>query len=303
MFFRARRAMNRAWFDFKCRALLDTPPLPSNDDSFTLVSMTCHGELMMYLAAAKSFCHYLGSTPKIVLLSDGSLTESDQVKISTHFPNVKMMHIDDVPKGRVPKGGSWESFLLVTDIIQDSYVVQLDSDTLTMNPIPEIRECIDAGRSFTLLGDRSYPEIESMVDASRRARDNSSTMVQAVCEKSFDQLPESASLKYVRGNAGFIGFPKKSIDRERVEWFSDLMRRLVKGKWDEWGSEQVTTNLLIANLEGAYPLPSPKYLGYWAHADIPYDSASFLHFIGPYRYANGFYIKKAKQAIEALKNT
>jgi hypothetical protein len=128
-------------------------------------------------------------------------------------------------------------------------------------------------------------------------------MVQAVCERSFDQLPESSSLKYVRGNAGFIGFPKGSITREKTEFFSDLMRRIAKDKWDEWGSEQVTTNLLIANLERAYTLQSPKYLSYWAHPDVPYDEASFIHFIGPYRFSNGYYLKKAKSVIASLTGT
>jgi hypothetical protein len=303
MFFRARRAMQRAWFDFNCRALLDTPPIVSNDDSFTLVSMTCHGELMMYLLAAKSFCRNLGSTPNVILLNDGSLTKADHATITSHIPKVKILHIEDVPKGRVPKGGSWESFLLVNDIVQDSYVVQLDSDTLTINSIPEIKACIAANRSFTLLGDKSFPEIEPMIKACERSKGNLSPMVQAVCERSFDQLPEAASLKYVRGNAGFIGFPKGSITREKTEWFSDLMRRLVEDKWDEWGSEQVTTNLLIANIEGAYPLPSPKYVSYWAHPDVPYNDASFLHFIGPYRFANGYYLQQARKVIATLAST
>lgn len=292
--------MRRAWFDFNCRALLNTPPIVANDDSFTLVSMTCHGELMMYLLAAKSFCKYFGSTPNIVLLNDGSLTEADHATLKTHIPKIKILHIEDVPKGRVPKGGSWESFLLVTDVIQNSYVVQLDSDTVTTNSIPEIKACIQKNRAFTLLGDRSYPEIEPMTEASLRYKNNTSDMIQPFCERSFDQLPESASLKYVRGNAGFIGFPKQSINREKVEWFSDLMRRIAKDKWDEWGSEQVTTNLLIANLEGACALPSPKYVSYWAHTDTPYDDASFLHFIGPFRFSNGYYVKTAKRVIAAI---
>ena len=300
MFFRARRAVHRAWFDLTCRSLLDTPPMVSDDDSFTLASMTCHGELMMYLLAAKSFCFQYGRTPNIVLLDDGSLTKSDHSKIRRHLPKVNIFHIADVPKSRVPKGGSWESFLHVCDIVQDSYVVQLDSDTLTLGPIPEIRDCIESNRSFTLLGDRSYPEIEPMLEACQRFKQNLSPMVQAVCERSFDQLSEAASLKYVRGNAGLIGFPKGSLNRKKIEWFSDLMRRIAGDTWDEWGSEQVTSNLLIANTPDAVALPSPKYVSYWAHPDVPYEEAAFLHFIGPFRFANGFYLKKAKATMALL---
>jgi hypothetical protein len=127
-------------------------------------------------------------------------------------------------------------------------------------------------------------------------------MVQAVCERSFDQLPESASLKYVRGNAGFTGFAKCSMNRGKIEWFSNLMRRITKDTWDEWGSEQVASNLIIANTEGSCPLPFPKYLSYWAHIDVPYEDASFIHFIGPHRFANGLYLKSAKKVIASLTN-
>jgi hypothetical protein len=184
--------------------------------------------------------------------------------------------------------------------VKDSYVVQLDSDTLTANSIAEVAQCIDANRSFTLLGDGSHPEIEPMVSACARSKTNLSPMVQAVCERSFDQLPESASLKYVRGNAGFTGFAKGAIDREKIIWFSDLMRRIANEKWDEWGSEQVTSNLLIANSGNAHVLEFPKYLSYWAHAEVPYDDASFIHFIGPHRFSNGFYIRSARKVIAAL---
>jgi hypothetical protein len=300
MFFRARRALGRAWFDFNCRALLRTPPIHSNDDQLTLVSMLCHGEVVMYLLAAKSFCGQLGRNPKVVILDDGTLTKSDYATLQAHIPEARVVHISEVRQDRCPKGSCWERLLLISDLAKDSYVVQLDSDTLTANSITEVAQCINANRSFTLLGDGSHPEIEPMVNACARSKTSLNPMVQAVCERSFDQLPESASLKYVRGNAGFTGFAKGAIDREKIVWFSDLMRCIANEKWDEWGSEQVTSNLLIANSGNAHVLEFPKYLSYWAHADVPYDDASFIHFIGPHRFSNGFYVKSAGKIIAAL---
>jgi hypothetical protein len=150
------------------------------------------------------------------------------------------------------------------------------------------------------MGDGSYSEIETMTSACNRSKENKNPMVQAVCERSFDQLSESASLKYVRGNAGFTGFAKGSIDREKVEWFSNLMRRIAGEKWDEWGSEQVTSNLIIANTEESCPLQFPKYLSYWAHPDVRYEDASFIHFIGPHRFSNRFYLRSAQKIIATL---
>jgi len=300
MFFRARRALGRAWFNLNCRALLRTAPIQCSDDRLTLVSMLCHGEVVMYLLAAKSFCRQLGRTPSVVILDDGSLTTSDYSTLRLHIPKVRIVRISEVAPDRCPKGSCWERLLLISDIVKDSYVVQLDSDTVTANSIAEVAECINANRSFTLLGDRSHPDIEPMTNACARSKNNLSPMVQAVCERSFDQLPESASLKYVRGNAGFTGFAKDSIDREKIVWFSNLMRRIANEKWDEWGSEQVTSNLLIANSADSYVLQFPKYLSYWAHPNVPYEAAAFIHFIGPHRFSNGFYLKSAKKAIEAL---
>jgi hypothetical protein len=265
--------------------------------------MLCHGEVVMYLLAVKSFCGQLGRNPKVVVLDDGSLTKSDYAVLHTHLADVRIVRLSQVAPDRCPKGSCWERLLLIGDLVKDTYVVQLDADTLTTKSIAEVAQCIDANRSFTLLGDGSYPEIEPMLRACQRSKANMGTMVQAVCERSFDQLPESASLKYVRGNAGFTGFAKGSIVREKIVWYSDLMRRIARDRWDEWGSEQVTSNLLIANSMDAYVLEFPKYLSYWAHADIAYLDASFIHFIGPYRYSNGFYVGSAKQVIAALQDT
>lgn len=301
MFFRARRALRRAWFNFNCRGLLQLPPLHSTDASVTVVTMLCHGEVIMYLLAVRSFANRLGRNPAIVVLNDGSLTDSDQATLRAHLPEIKIVAMTDVVPAQCPKGSCWERLLLISDIVRDSYVVQLDSDTLTLGAIPEVAACIEANRTFSLLGDRSFPEIEPMLSACERSKTNDHHMVQAVCERAFDELPESASLRYLRGNAGFAGFGRGSINREKIVWFSDLMRRLAKDQWDEWGSEQLTSNLLIANTDDATPLPFPKYLSYWAHADVPYESSSFIHFIGPFRFANGFYVRRAKALIKSLK--
>ncbi len=301
MFFRARRALGRAWFNVNCRSLLRTAPLTSTDRDVTLVSMICHGEVLMYLLAAKSFSRQLGRDPAVVILDDGSLTKMDYATLRAHIPEARIVTIAEVDTQGCPKGSCWERLLLISDLVKDSYVVQLDSDTLTRAHIDEVKESIAANRSFTLLGDRSYPEIEPMLSACARSKQNLHPQVQAVCERSFDQLPEAATLNYLRGNAGFTGFAKGSIGREKIQWFSDLMRVIAKQQWDEWGSEQVTSNLLIANSEAAQPLEFPKYLSYWAHPEVPYEQASFLHFIGPHRFENGFYLRSAKRVIAELK--
>ena len=84
MFFRARRAMHRIWFDFGIRALLKTPPLPPATGNVTVVSMVCHGEVRMYLLALKSFVRQLGRSPRVVVLNDGSLVAEDLSLLRLH---------------------------------------------------------------------------------------------------------------------------------------------------------------------------------------------------------------------------
>lgn len=301
MFFRARRALNRAWFDFNCRGLLKTPALPPSNSPLTVVTMLPHGEVSMYLLALKSFAGQLGRSPKVVVLNDGSLDAEDLRTLAAHVPSLTVVPIASVSTGSCPRGSCWERLMLICDLSQDGYVVQLDSDTLTPGPIPEVVACIEENRSFTLLGDRSHPEVEPMLEACVRLKASTSGQVQAVCERGFGQLPEAAELKYLRGNAGFVGFAKGSLRRDRIAWFSDLMRRICGPQWDEWGSEQLTSNLLIANAENPLPLPPPRYVSYWAHPEIRYDESSFLHFIGPYRYANGLYRRSAKRVLAGLR--
>lgn len=292
--------MHRAWFDLRTRALLRTAPLTPNDPSLKLVSMVCHGESQMYLLAVKSFCKQLGRVPELIILNDGSLTEPDLQLMRAHIPSLRVFNIEEISTGRCPKRNCWERLLLICDLVQESYVVQIDCDTLTSLPIAEVDDLIHQNRSFTLLGDRSWPEIEGMEAAHVRLRDSTSTQVQAVCERAFDKLPEKTTLKYLRGNAGFTGFARGSLSRPQIEWFSDKMREIAEGHWDEWGSEQLTSNLLIANTPEAAPLPAPRYVSYWNHPEIDYEKSAFVHFIGPFRFANGLYLRLAQRVIRSL---
>src|ERR1700753_3273855 len=108
MFFRARRALRRSWFDLNSRSLLRPPPIHTTDSSLTLVSMVCHGEVLMYLLAAKSFCTQLGRIPQIVVLNDGSFTPSDTATIRAHIPSARIVAIADVAPANTPKGSCWE---------------------------------------------------------------------------------------------------------------------------------------------------------------------------------------------------
>jgi hypothetical protein len=69
-------------------------------------------------------------------------------------------------------------------------------------------------------------------------------------------------------------------------------------RWSEWGTEQVTSNYLVANSPQAQLLPYPKYsTPFKAH-----DVGAFLHFIGEIRFRSRAYEKASLEAIKSLSN-
>jgi hypothetical protein len=72
-------------------------------------------------------------------------------------------------------------------------------------------------------------------------------------------------------------------------------------KWSEWGSEQVTSNFIVANSEKGQVLPFPEYCFHTPGTDI--ESATFVHFIGSYRFHGGHYARLAREVIAQLQSS
>jgi len=302
MFFRVKDRLQRTRFNLLCRPIFSTPPLKMRTTNVCLISQVSHRDLVMYLIAIKSFCRFC-DVGQIVVLNDGSLTSTDLALISEHLPAIRILGFKDVGPAATPKGGCWERLLLIADFVGDGYVIQIDSDSLTLNEIPEVLNQVAQNCSFTLLGAGSFPGVESMLDACHRAKQNNprSMEPQAVGERSLDRFPNCSNLKYVRGNAAFAGFARNSFTRSDVEYFSKSMEAICGAdKWHEWGSEQVTSNLIIANSTRASVLLHPKYTSYYALAGVDYAQSSFIHFMGTHRFENGCYSTFATRTIRQL---
>lgn len=289
----------------QARAVLDTPPLIPSDDGVILYSMIGTRVLLPYLVSIKSL-HAQLQCGRIVILNDGTLTDSDKALLAHHLGNPEIRHIGDVDIGPCPRGGTWERLLTLLDLRKSAYVIQVDSDTVTVGPLPEVVKAISAGRSFTLQGDGdsallSLTEIAARTPA-RLHRDNPAAHVQSAIESVMDQIdiPGRADLRYIRGCSGFAGFARSADGRLLAEQFSQEAERLVgKKRWSEWGSEQVTSNFVVANEPDPLPLPADRYVNFWDE-DLP-RSTPFIHFIGTYRFHRGAYVSASRQVIAALK--
>ena len=219
--------------------------------------MVSHVDLIMYLVAVKSFYKRVGEG-KIIIINDGSLTPADCDVLSNHLGSPTFIHIADVDTGGFPKGGCWERILTILDLLNEFYVIQLDSDTLTRNDVPEVLECVHFNRSFTL-GTGQGKKLVWLPEASKQARAFHGTHVQDEAERNFFRFPDAEHKRYVRGSAGFAGFAKGAQSRSAAAAFSQKMTEFIGKKWTDWGSEQVTSNYLVANAPEAVVLPHPKY--------------------------------------------
>ena len=297
--------LREAMFLREARGILATPPVQARDDGLILFSMIGTRVLLPYLLAIKSL-HAQLRRGRVVILDDGSLTEADRQVLARHLGNPRIIPIASVEVGPCPRGGTWERLLTILDLRQDAYVIQLDSDTVTLGPVPEIEAAITQGHSFTLRGAEDsellpLPEVSARSRAAAAGNTSGRVHVQSAIEQAMEQLqiPGRTGLRYARGCSGFAGFAPGRDGRALAEAFSQEADRLVgRAKWSEWGSEQVTSNFVIANDPGAMLLRYDRYMNYWAEPDL--GDAAFAHFLGTCRFDRGMYRQVAAQVIAAL---
>lgn len=294
---RLRNKLDRSSFNRRCIGVFDTPAVACDPTSrVVLVSQLYHPDITMYLLAAKSFSRFV--RPREVVIVDDGLTEQDKVELQKHFAALRIVRTADVNVGACPRRGCWERFLTLSEESRGNYVIQLDSDTLTLARPAEVLDCIDSDRGFTL-GTSSGLDFVGVSDAARHARQFNSDHVQSVAERSLDRIENASARRYVRGCAGFAGFAPGALPRDGIERFSREMQGLVgERKWCEWGSEQVASNYMVANAPGAIVLPVHRY-PFWMPG-IDTRSTVFVHFFGTFRFQGGMYLDASRRIIKEL---
>jgi hypothetical protein len=249
------------------------------------------------LVAIKSLTRQIGLPQGVHVINDGSLAAGHERLLKRHIPLLRIVHVDDIITRKCPRHLCWPRLCYVVDLSQEYYVIQMDSDTIALGALDEVCGCIFRNRPF-ILGTKSGQHLEDLETTSRRARSWNVDHVQVAAERKMKDLA-GCGLRYVRGSAGFAGFAKGGFSREKIEKFSTSMETLVGAdKWGLWGSEQVTSNLAIANSIDPLVLPSPKYVNHVPNEDI--SRAAFIHFIGKHRYRNGVYARLSQNIIDEL---
>lgn len=301
MFYRLKRYVANGWFNAGIRGIRRTPPVTCDPESrLVLVSQLCHRDIGMYLLALKSLTRFVAPR-KVLILDDSSLTSADKEELRSHVQPVEIRSVHSVETGPCPKGKCWERLLLISESVGSDYIVQLDSDTLTLRPPLDVMRHLADNRSFTLAGDDGECIVSgpAMAARMRPQLNGHHDHVQMVAEASMDQVHHNGLARYVRGSAGFAGFAKESFSRKRVEELSTTMSQAIgHPKWNEWGSEQVASNLLVANTPGAEVLPFRDYC--YHRPELEMESRTFVHFMGTYRFRGGRYRRLGQRVVREL---
>jgi hypothetical protein len=299
VFYRIKDRLRRAHFRHECRGVFEAPPLVLESSSPAIIfSQLPHKDLTMFLVALRSFARYV-PIKGVHLLNDGSVTAEDKALLRDHIPGLVFHELADFRSTACPSGGCWERLLGIAELVQDHYVIQLDSDTLAISAIDEVADCVRHDTAFTL-GTWDRQVFETMAERAAQAKKNvagqDNSHIQVLAEANLDKLSGYESLRYVRGCAGFAGFAARSFFRERVEALSQEMYAALGSKWNTWGSEQFASNVIVANSAHAVVLPHPKYCA----CNRVQAETAFIHFIGSCRFNDGIYARLARRVIGEL---
>ena len=289
-----KERIGRALFESRCKAVGSLPPIKLRPGPVTLLSLVSGRDVTLYLFALRSFYRYL-SGAGVVVIDDGTLGDSGRATIAASAPGVEFVDISSIRTGACPTGACWERLCEVLDRCRLSYVIQMDSDTVCLREPTEVLLAIQENRPF-LLGTGNGREIVPVTEASACANLMASGHVQPAAERLLETMDGSSSMRYVRACAAFAGFAKGAASRVEAERFSVAMTERLGRRWTAWGTEQVTSNFLLANAQATTVLPFPKYAS--AEPGLPLDDCSLIHFLGTWRWNAGHYRRFAGRLLD-----
>lgn len=296
-----RRRADQWNFRRNAKTILATPPLKTTREGPKFVSLVCHKDLLPYLVAIKSVYQKVGQG-SIVVLNDGTLTTDDKAVLKHHLNDPEFRHVDEIDKGPCPTYICWARLLLIADLVEQDYVIQVDSDIVAQSALPEVHECLADDSGFIIVnpknpGRASFTQMSAWLEA--KGWDKTLDTVQIRAERGLKTLLDADNRFYVRGSAAFVGFPKHSISREKIYRFSTDVEPLAGELWHKWGSEQTTTNHVVGDMDRLRLLEYPDFVNNAPHVEV--QDAKLVHFFGSYRYLKGRYVHSARQAISDLK--
>ncbi|MFV0448238.1 MAG: hypothetical protein ACK5MF_07220 [Vibrio sp.] len=272
------------------------------DERVTILSMVGHNAVSMYLVAIKSFMNQFGYG-SIEVINDGSLTASDINLLQHHVPRLAISQAQEVNTYNCPSYISWKRLFRIVELVKTSYVIQLDSDIVVTGPMLEINSKVQKNSGF-VIGSNQWSEPVDTEYLHAIIKQWTSKHVQPSAELHFKDLNFfKPNIKYLRGCAGFCGYPRQSFNENDIIQLSlEIEEKIGKDKWKQWGSEQVTTLCLISKSFESSVLPWPKYQNYrFPETNEPQSSMALIHFIGTNRFTSSCYRTLCSSFISKIK--
>lgn len=294
---RLRRDYFRLRHNRAVRGVLQTAPLRPGAMPFLLLSMVQKRDVLSYLVALKSFAAY-ASPKRVVVVCDPSIDARDREVLREHVPHIELHAADEFVHPDIPRGGTWERLLAICNFASDNYVVQLDADTVTVGMPTAVLSAIENQTGF-VLGEESRQSVITLARTTENAKADEFGQhhIQGYAEACMAEVGLPESSMYVRGCSGFTGFPPSTEMLDKLLQFSNAMSRTIgKVRWASWGTEQVTSNYLVANAVGTTVLPYPAY----GTPNAMNEDTVFIHFIGSMRFSDNKYEKTSRTVIQRM---
>jgi hypothetical protein len=261
----------------------------------------------MYLLAVKSFITRVEGA-KVFAHSDGTLKEKDVSILKNHIPGITVISQQDARK-RAEKeinttlqririyGGTFDR--LIDSILWSEGLchVQMDSDILTINHPDWIETWVKHGRKPFIIVDYMKEDLTKLPP-----QPNKKEHIQTQIERAKQTISKLMGMEF--GNvlglcSGLYGW-QDQLKLNDIERFVTICESL-NFDMQKWGAEQVTTTWLLDS-SGAERLPADKYINLGEKTFPFLKSASMVHFIGTYRFRDGWYANAAKKEISRLIN-
>ena len=287
---------NKMQFELAARNITSTPPIQYElDKNVKIVTMLKHSDINMYLIAIKSFMWHFGYG-SVEVIDDGTLTQEDTKLLQHHVPNISIYKADKIETLNCPAYISWKRLFRIADLATESYVIQLDADTISLAPLIDIHDKVQANEGFLIGNDlwKQPVDVNFLHNIVKRWNHHHPQPKAEEIFKDIDFFKDGT--KYLRGCAGFAGYPKHFATFNEIAYLSQQIEGRIGSLWHNWGSEQVESMCLISKTKNASVLPWPKYQNYmYPQTNESTKISSFVHFIGSTRYSDRKYSQLVRE--------